>query len=311
MKTDKKYKNIIVSEKEEYEQFNVYYYDKTKNSFQLLKKKGITLSTLCGLEERKNLYYYIPEKLEEIVLINKILIKDLTHEIKKENIVKVKEIITKVINNNFSEPRNGSLKGVNKIIYIIIDEYFGHYAVLTNLARLNTKDYTTIIHSINVMSYVLSYCFFMNFNKDKTYNYGLSALLHDIGKIEISDDILKADRTLNPSEYEEIKKHPLIGLDILKDYDFPKDVIDGCIQHHERLDGSGYPYGLKENKITEISRILAIIDPYEAITSIERPYRKKISNEEALEIIYNEKNKIDDKIFTNFIKNLGVLIKAS
>ncbi|MBN2544815.1 MAG: HD domain-containing protein [Spirochaetes bacterium] len=304
------YKKVKLYEEDDYKDYNIYYFDSIKNIYKLLKKPGITLSSVCSESERENFYYFVPERLNFIETENIKLNSELKTEIKKENILKVKNIIIKIVNNHFSEPRSGTLKGIENMINIIIDEYFGQYAILTNFARMSYKDYTTTIHSINVMSLTLGLSFFLKFPKNKVYNYGISGLLHDIGKTEISDTILKAERKLNQQEFEIIKKHPQIGVDILKDYSFPTEVIKGCIEHHERLDGSGYPNGIKEEMISEIGKILAIIDPFEAITSVDRPYKRKMPVEKALEIIFIEEgNKIDKNLFTKFVKNLGIVEK--
>lgn len=305
------YKSIsLIKDDDDFKDYNIYYFDEKKNIYRLLKKPGLSLNSVCSEEQRAFLYYFVPEKIKLIEDKNSILNKELKDGIKKENIVKVKECIVKIVDNHFSEPRHGSLKGIDLTVNLLIDEYFGQYAILANFAKMQNKDYTTAVHSINVMALTLAFSFYLKLSKVKVYNYGLSALLHDIGKVEIPDSILKSERKLSSDEYNLVKKHPIIGVDILKDYTFPKDVIDGCIHHHERLDGSGYPTGLKGDAITEIGKILAIIDPFEAITSSERIYKRKVTSEKALEMIFVEEgDKIDRKIFYDFVKALGIVEK--
>lgn len=310
---DTRYKKVILfNDEDDYKDYNIYYFDEKKEVYRLLKKPGISLSAVCSDEQRKNLYFFVPERIKIIEEKNLILNKELKENIKKENIIKVKECVVKIVENHFSEPRAGSLKGVETTVNLLIEEYFGQYSILANFAKIQTKDYTTAIHSINVMALTLALVFYLKAIKSKIFNYGLSALLHDIGKVEIPDNILKSTNSLKPEEYELIKKHPLIGIDMLKNYAFPKEVLDGCLHHHERLDGSGYPYHLKEPEISEIGKILGIIDTFEAITSSERKYKRKISSENALEIIFIEDgDKIDKKIFYHFVKTLGIVEKIS
>jgi putative nucleotidyltransferase with HDIG domain len=100
----------------------------------------------------------------------------------------------------------------------------------------------------------------------------LAALIHDIGKIYVPAEILNRPGRLTPAEFEIIKSHPGVGYDIVKDVKFPWPVGDMIVQHHERLDGSGYPRGLKGEAIILEARILAVADAVEAMAA-HRPYR--------------------------------------
>jgi len=110
------------------------------------------------------------------------------------------------------------------------------------------------------------------------------ALIHDLGKIQIPGEILAKPTRLSKIEFELIKQHPLIGHDILKGIKFPWPVADMVLQHHERLDGSGYPQGLKGDEIRLESRILAVADVVEAVGS-HRPYRPAHGVDAALDFI--------------------------
>lgn len=92
---------------------------------------------------------------------------------------------------------------------------------------------------------------------------------------------LNKKEPLLPQEYEEIKKHPLIGYNILKDLDFMERIQKVILQHHERVDGKGYPYGLKDDEIDLLARIISVADAYDAMTS-DRPYRRAFTKDEAL-----------------------------
>jgi len=132
----------------------------------------------------------------------------------------------------------------------------------------------------------------------KNWNFDLilqSCQLHDIGKISISDSILKKPGKLDEKEFEEMKKHTAYGEQIIgkvqilaKESDFLKYANIFAGSHHEKWDGSGYPRGLKKNDIPLLSRFMAIADVYDALTS-ERPYKKAFTHEEAVEIIVEQK----------------------
>lgn len=119
---------------------------------------------------------------------------------------------------------------------------------------------------------------------DSIQNIKTAAILHDIGKIGIHDSILNKASKLSQEEFQEIMKHPSIGAEIISKVDFLKNITAIIKHHHERYDGKGYPDGLAGNEIPIEACILTIVDSYDAMTS-DRPYRKALSKEEALEEI--------------------------
>jgi putative nucleotidyltransferase with HDIG domain len=110
------------------------------------------------------------------------------------------------------------------------------------------------------------------------------ALIHDIGKVRIPMEILLAERKLTPNEYELVKTHPDIGHDIVKPIPLHWPIADIILQHHERLDGSGYPNGLTDEKIILESRIVAVSDVFESMTG-NRPYRTNRSPKKAMQFL--------------------------
>jgi len=124
----------------------------------------------------------------------------------------------------------------------------------------------------------------MGLDSDQTEGLRLGALIHDIGKIQVPSDLLSKPTVLSNHEFELIKDHAKYGYDILKDIEFPWPVADIAYQHHERLDGSGYPQGLKGNAICLEARIIAVADVVEAMSS-HRPYRPGLGIDVALDEI--------------------------
>ncbi|NCC81552.1 MAG: diguanylate cyclase [Clostridia bacterium] len=122
----------------------------------------------------------------------------------------------------------------------------------------------------------------MGFDQEELSELKLIGLMHDIGKIGIDEKILNKDGKLTPEEYEEIKKHPEIGYRILSSANQMSDIAEYTLAHHERWDGKGYPNGISGKEIPLVSRIIAVADAYDAMTS-ERTYRKPLSEKEAVE----------------------------
>ena len=133
----------------------------------------------------------------------------------------------------------------------------------------------------------------MGMDDDELEGLKLGALIHDIGKISIPAEILSRPGKLEPEMFGIIKTHPRSGYDIIRGIDFPWPLADVVLQHHERMDGSGYPDGLKGDEILLDARILAVADIVEAMAS-HRPYRAGLGFERALEEVENGKGTLYD-----------------
>ena len=163
---------------------------------------------------------------------------------------------------------------------------FGEFmAFINDLNDLNKqieeKDHYTFGHCKRVMRYVQAIGQEMKLGDEQAHNLLLSALYHDVGKCYLPLEILNKPGRVTDIEYEEIKKHPIHSSELLKGR-FPDAVVQIARGHHERLDGSGYPSGLKGEEISIETRILALADAFDAMTT-DRPYQKGRSTQEALE----------------------------
>lgn len=147
-------------------------------------------------------------------------------------------------------------------------------------AELESKDSYTKGHSERVHNYSIEIATEMGLNRESMLQVAFAALFHDIGKIDVPAEILKKGDALNDEEYLVIKDHPTKGANLIKKVKY-KDVSKIVAQHHERLDGSGYPKGLTEDEICLEARIIAIADAYDAMTT-DRPYRKGWEQERAI-----------------------------
>ncbi|OGF52552.1 MAG: hypothetical protein A2044_02340 [Candidatus Firestonebacteria bacterium GWA2_43_8] len=167
---------------------------------------------------------------------------------------------------------------------------------------LDEKDNYTKGHSEEVLRYAKDIAIEMGMKESEMELLQYSAILHDIGKIAISDSILKKPAKLTKEEYEIIKKHPVIGSNILGNIEEFKEVAEIVAHHHERYEGGGYPDGLKKDDIPILSRIISVVDSFEAMTS-DRPYRKAMSHAEAVkELEINKNTQFDPSIVDVFIK---------
>ncbi|MCM1495544.1 MAG: HD domain-containing protein [Bacteroides sp.] len=155
-------------------------------------------------------------------------------------------------------------------------------ALKTFANTIDAKDAYTNGHSIRVAAYSLEIAKKLKLSKEEQERIYYIALLHDIGKIGISDKILNKPGKLTPEEREIIKSHPSIGGDILKDFSSLPGISDGARYHHERYDGTGYNEGLKGEEIPFFARIICVADSYDAMSSA-RCYRKDMDRDRIIE----------------------------
>lgn len=121
----------------------------------------------------------------------------------------------------------------------------------------------------------------------------ISAILHDIGKIAVPEQILDKPGKLTDEEFAVVKKHPQAGADIISSIPSYESILEGIVHHHERWDGKGYPKGLHEKDIPLIARIICIADVYDALTE-DRPYRRAWSRTEVRQFFEEQKGKMFD-----------------
>ncbi|MBN2048736.1 MAG: GAF domain-containing protein [Anaerolineaceae bacterium] len=165
-------------------------------------------------------------------------------------------------------------------------------------AAIDAKDPYTVGHSLRVSEFSAILAEEVNMAPEIVQQVRLCGLLHDVGKIGIPDAILLKPSRLTGEEYDIIMDHPIIGGKIMKQVRKLQYVLPGLVEHHERLDGTGYPKGLKGDEISEIGRILAVADVFDALTS-DRPYRQALSLEATLDYLQNEAGTHFDQKYVN------------
>jgi len=162
------------------------------------------------------------------------------------------------------------------------------------LARLvETKDPYTAGHQLRVSALAAAIYNEMGATRDQVEGVRLAGMIHDLGKISVPSDILAKPAALTKLEYEFVQTHPRSGSEILAGLEFPWPIAEMILQHHERLDGSGYPQGLSDGEILTEARVLGVADVLEAMASF-RPYRPSLGIDKAFREIENRQGKTYD-----------------
>lgn len=277
---------------------------------KVLLRAGIKLTDqyiekLKGLEV---LYLYIEdERLDDIYVEDERL-----SELKQSTMKNISSITKNLIANDRADLKS-SIAQVEQLMEYIIE--MGD--VNNSLNDIKTHDNYTYMHSIDTGIMATFIGINMGIKREELKNLGIAAILHDIGKVKIDNKIINKAGMLTKEEFDEMKNHPVYGVEVLKDsfYIHPT-VIEAILQHHERIDGSGYPYGIKGNNISKMAKIVAVCDVYDAVSS-DRSYRDKFNPREAYELILSGSDSLFDRKVVQTFRNtfavypLGCCLKLS
>jgi putative nucleotidyltransferase with HDIG domain len=209
-----------------------------------------------------------------------------------ENVEKLKE------QNAALEKANVEIRSVSEELRVSYDSTL---EALVN--ALDARDQETKGHSIRVARYMLDIARALGVPPGSRdwLDMQRGALLHDVGKIGVSDTILLKPGKLTDEEWEKMRAHPLIGYNMLKEVRFLSGAAEIILAHHERWDGRGYPRGLRAEDIPLGARIFSVVDTFDSMTS-DRPYRKALATEEALmEIVRNGGSQFDPRVVEAFL----------
>lgn len=238
---------------------------------------------------------------------------DLSRGIEFENVIpdtlKIRSINTvKQVFKTMSERKSSTytvkdMESIKDVIEELMSFIYSNHDTLYCMTELMGTDMYTYNHSAEVAILSMMVAKSMGFNNAFIQKIGIGALLHDIGKMQVPSDVVHKNDVLTDSEYELMQKHPQYGYDMLKDSlnisPISRQII---LLHHEKLNGVGYPLGLKEKDIPVHVRVVTLCDIFNAITS-NRSYKKKMSADEALEVLRVEAvYELDREIFHHLLK---------
>jgi HD-GYP domain-containing protein (c-di-GMP phosphodiesterase class II) len=258
-------------------------------------------------EDNLNAKYILIKKSELPVYKKKLhVILPASDDLKRIHILKENANIT--ISELLANPEDkGKMQTAVAIAGQIVDCIVKNNNSVYTLFSLNSGDYYTHIHSVNVAAMSIAAGVALGLNRDNLDKLGIGALLHDIGHSAISEDIVNKQGRLSMREFEIFKTHVREGLRILQMHEvIPEESYTAVLFHHEKLSGKGYPYGASGDKIPLFGKITAIADVYDLMTT-NRPYRAHMTPFQALSVITKETGNYDHDIIRAFI---GILAKV-
>lgn len=245
------------------------------------------------------LYYYLEKPWDNNELIK--VVENGIEKSKLEKEIKQKLIIIEKKNNEITRLydllRRDYDKEMDNVLEFVIS--------LSNLVE--AKDAYTENHTRRVADLAIALGKHMNLNKEQLKNIELGAIIHDIGKVSTPESILNKPGKLTPEEFEVMKDHPVAGARIVKPITALQKSTEMVLSHHEKLDGSGYPNGLKAENIDIETRIITVADIFDALYT-DRPYRKGMSLEQSLAILDSDvaAGKLDDQL----VKALHMMVAS-
>jgi len=264
--------------------------NKPKEDKQTSVKESLSAIDLAVIKEKKNKTVALGKEMTKAhKLYNGA--KDLQKKILSE-IQQDKEI-------NISEIRENT--------DAIVDSIFRNQDALSCLSRLRMKDEYLVEHSLNVSILMSIFAKHMKLDEPLIRDLALGAFLHDIGKIKVPDEVLHKPGKLIDEEFVLMKEHVNHGVEVLKETpDLPDVTKEVVAQHHERIDGNGYPNGLSNDEVSLYGRMIAIVDSYDAMTA-ERVYKSGMHPIKAFKILTsNSPTSYDAGLVEKFIGCLGV-----
>lgn len=196
-------------------------------------------------------------------------------------------------------------KDIKKAINNITNDLINNTNIVVNLTDIRTADNYTFGHSVNVAVLSIMTGISIGLSRHNLQILGVGAILHDLGKVKIPPVILNKKGKLTPEEFEIVKKHPSFGLEIYEKQSNLHDLSGKVIyQHHERINGKGYPQGLLEDDIHHFAKITAVADVYDALVAC-RPYRNAFLPHQAIELLCSKTNEFDVEVIRSFINHVA------
>jgi len=280
------------------------------NDGSTLLRTGVELTQryINKLKDLGVFYVYVEDSRLDDILVEDDQLNDLK-AITMKNMSKIMKNVTE-----------GNKKGIKNSLSVVTD-LVNHIIEMGDINKslydIQTFDNYTYLHSVDTGIMAIFLGIAMKLSENELKELSIGAILHDIGKTKIHNDIITKPGKLTNEEFKEIKNHPIYGKEILeKNFFISGEILKAVEHHHERVDGSGYPYGLTQNQISRFAKIIGVCDVYDSVSN-DRCYREKFNPSDAYELILAGcGNDFDEEVVKSFKKTfsiypLGVCLKLS
>ena len=279
-------------------------YGCTLNDYQIeaLQKLGVPGVYIKDGEEEEDVLAPeeipapIQEKIDQFTVEDRAKVQ-LSESVKK----RVAEGIQYLYGNVDSEHFAGTADGIANELLKSIEE---NNAIAVDISILKVSDEYTFRHSVDVATIAMVIAKKYGMEERQIRAIGIAGLLHDVGKSKIPGEILNKTGKLTDEEFSVMRQHPAIGYKILMDkQDISDEIARGVLEHHEKMNGRGYPLGLKGEDISPYAKIIAVADIYDALVT-ERPYKKPMTKRDAVEMIMALTDEIDLTAMKSFLESV-------
>ncbi|SDC07313.1 HD-GYP domain, c-di-GMP phosphodiesterase class II (or its inactivated variant) [Paenibacillus sp. UNCCL117] len=254
----------------------------------------LTQSMIRRLESHGIDFAYIDDPRTDDIIVRDLL----SEETRVRAVTEIRDSFRKIADDQLRRKTSGQVqvgKAFRKLMEMIMSDLSDHRDAMIMLTNINAMDDYLFHHSLNVCVYSTMLGIAHGYSQDELMTLGLGALLHDVGKTQIPLELLRKKDRLSDEEFSHIKHHTSFGFQFLKDEpNIPLLAAHCAFQHHERLDGSGYPRGLKGEEIHDFARWIGLVDSYDAMTT-HRVYRKAMLPHQAMEILFTGTGSLYDK----------------
>lgn len=214
---------------------------------------------------------------------------------------RVSEGIQYIYNNAESPEMDAASRNITDDLMSVIDS---NNAIVIDVSELRASDEYTFKHSVDVATISMILAKRSGFSSGDIREIGMSGLLHDVGKTKVPLEILNKPGKLNDDEFYIMKQHSVYGYRIIKEHGTYSDAIClGVLQHHEKMNGKGYPIGIAEDKIHPFAKLMGVADVYDALVT-DRPYKKAFTQREAVEMVMSMAGELDMNAMHTFLQSV-------
>ena len=271
-----------------------------RNEVLLTRGQALTASHIARLRAIQHKDAYIVDNIDDVDEDIGII----SMRLKRNTANAVRALFSHIEVGN-QEAQNSSFLELRHFLDEIIDELSSDRSMLINMADIKAHDEYTYYHSVSVATLSILLGVSANMNRTALYKLGMGALMHDIGKVFISRNLINKPSALTNEEFEKMKRHSSFGYDYLREqWGGPVESVVAVLTHHERYDGCGYPLGLQGDKQPLEGKIIALSDVYDAMTS-DRAYHAALPPSEAIEhIMGNSGIMFDPQVVSTFMRKV-------